>query len=87
MRAPARLRREGRRSQIPGAGREAHFSHFFGHRMSSTDRVNNNEQGWGAAAATCLLALALLAFAWYMHETTYQSPNDVLGKTAPAAQH
>ncbi|MBI2796017.1 MAG: hypothetical protein HYX65_04840 [Gemmatimonadetes bacterium] len=55
--------------------------------MSSTDRVNNNEQGWGAAAATCLLALALLALAWYMHETTYQSPNDVLGKTAPAAQH
>ena len=55
--------------------------------MSSIDRVNNTEQGWGAAVATCLLALASLAFAFYMHETTYQSPNDVLRKAAPAAQH
>ena len=55
--------------------------------MPSSDRVNNNEQGWGAAIATCVLALACLSFAYYMHATTYQSPNDVLGKSAPAAQH
>ena len=55
--------------------------------MSSSDRVTNNEQGWGAAAATCVLALSALAFAYYMHVTTYQSPNDVLGRRAPSAQH
>ena len=55
--------------------------------MSSIDRVNNTEQGWGAAMATCLLALACLAFAWYMHDTTYQNPNDVLSRKAPSAQH
>ena len=55
--------------------------------MSSIHRVNNTEQGWGAATATCLLALTCLAFAFYMHSTTYQSPNDVLGSKAPAAQH
>lgn len=63
-------------------------SHLSQHErgMSPGDRVNNTEQGWGAAVATCLLALALLSFAYYTHVTTYQSPNDVLGKSATAAQ-
>lgn len=46
--------------------------------MASSDRVTNNEQGWGAAVATVLLALVLVAGAWYIHRTTYRSPTDPL---------
>ncbi|MBI3789526.1 MAG: hypothetical protein HY275_01435 [Gemmatimonadetes bacterium] len=45
---------------------------------TSSDKVNNNAQGWGAAAATVVLALACVGIAYTVHSRTYHSPNDVL---------
>ena len=52
--------------------------------MANSDRVNNTEQGWGAAVATVLLALVLVAGAWYIHTTTYRSPTDPLSPNTEA---
>lgn len=41
--------------------------------------MHPSTQGWGAAVATCLLALGLLFGAYSIHKATYQSPNEVLG--------
>lgn len=50
-------------------------------------RTPRNE-GWGIAAAVIVLAIALTYWAWYMKDTTYRSPNDVLAPTsAPAPSH
>ncbi len=54
---------------------------------TSSDKVNNNAQGWGAAAATTLLALACVAFAYTVHIKTYHSPNDVLAPVEKSSEH
>lgn len=43
--------------------------------------VNNNAQGWGAAAFIVALALTLTFTAYYIHTRTFRSPND---PSAPA---
>lgn len=55
--------------------------------MAQHDRVDPSSLGWGAAVATCLLALALLFGAYSIHRATYQSPNEVLGPASGAAAH
>ena len=52
-------------------------------RVSSTDRVNNNAQGWGIAAFIVLLAILANAFIYVVHKNTYKSPNDPTNVTAP----
>lgn len=51
--------------------------------------VNNNAQGWGAAAVTVIFTAALAITAWMIHERTYQSPREQLAhpsqSAAPAA--
>jgi len=83
-----RLRGPPRRShlspRIDAAQRGGHVTLREPERMASSDRVNNNEQGWGAAVATVLLALVLVAGAWYIHTTTYRSPTDPLSPNAEA---
>ena len=54
---------------------------------TSSDKVNNNEQGWGAAAVTVLLALVCVGAAFTIHNTTYHSPNDVLAPVEKTAAH
>lgn len=54
---------------------------------TSSDKVNNNSLGWGAAAATTLLALACVALAYTVHSKTYHSPNDVLAPVEKTAGH
>lgn len=57
----------------------------------SIDRVDNNRQGWGAAAATCILALVVAIAAYSIHKATYRSPNDPmaggLAAPSPSADH
>ena len=40
--------------------------------------VNNNAQGWGAAALTVLFTAALGITAYVIHERAYQSPREQL---------
>lgn len=47
--------------------------------------VNNNAQGWGAAAVTCLLTAALAITAFLIHERTYQSPREQLAHPSASA--
>jgi hypothetical protein len=55
--------------------------------MSNTDQVNPSREGWPAAIATVLLAVALWFTAQTIHNRTYHDPTDVLeSKPAPAAQ-
>lgn len=54
---------------------------------TSSDKVNNNAQGWGAAAVTVILALACAGGAYAIHQKTYHSPNDVLAPVEQRAAH
>lgn len=47
--------------------------------------VNNNAQGWGAAAITVIFTTALAIMAYVIHERTYQSPREQLAH--PNASH
>lgn len=54
--------------------------------------VNNNAQGWGAAAVTVIFTAALAITAWMIHERTWQSPREQLAHpsqsaTATKAEH
>lgn len=42
----------------------------------------HTNQGWGIAALVIVLAIALVAGAWYLNQTTHHSPNDVLAPTS-----
>ena len=44
--------------------------------------VNNNAQGWGVAAFIVALALACTFTAYYIHKTTFRSPNDPAAATS-----
>lgn len=54
---------------------------------TSSDKVNNNAQGWGAAIAITLLAIACVGIAYTVHGKTYHSPNDVLAPVEKTAEH
>ena len=47
------------------------------------------QEGWGFALFVVMLAVASAGGAWYVHKTTYKSPNDVRfhAHGAPAAEH
>lgn len=47
--------------------------------------VNNNAQGWGAAALTVLFTAALGITAYVIHERTYQSPREQLAHPSASA--
>ena len=70
----------------PGIFRRVRTFHSSGDCIdmaTSSDKVNNNAQGWGAAAVTVMLALACAGGAYLIHQKTYRSPTDVL---APVEQ-
>jgi hypothetical protein len=48
------------------------------------------QEGWGFAFFVVMLAVASAGGAWYVHKTTYKSPNDVrfhAAGTTSAAEH
>ena len=47
--------------------------------------VNNNAQGWGAAALTVIFTAALGITAYMIHERTYQSPREQLAHPSASA--
>ena len=47
--------------------------------------VNNNAQGWGAAALTVIFTAALGFTAYLIHERTYQSPREQLAHPSASA--
>lgn len=51
---------------------------------SSSAPVNNNAQGWGAAALTCIFTAALAITAYTIHQRTYQSPREQLAHPSAA---
>jgi hypothetical protein len=48
--------------------------------------VNNNAQGWGAAALTVVFTAALAITAYVIHERTFQSPREQLAHPGAEAK-
>jgi hypothetical protein len=53
--------------------------------MSTSDQVNPAKEGWPAAFATCLLAVALWFTAYAIHKNTFHDPRNALDIKAAAA--
>lgn len=81
-----RLNNRGR-SGIFRRAQTFHSSRDCTDMATSSDKVNNNAQGWGAAAATVLLALVCAGGAYAIHLKTYRSPTDVLAPVQQDATH
>ncbi|MDQ2666833.1 MAG: hypothetical protein M3Z05_12570 [Gemmatimonadota bacterium] len=45
------------------------------------------QEGWGFALFVVFLAVACATGAWYVHKTTYKSPNDLRFHAKGAAQY